>query len=180
MPREVEVFPGATNRVRQIPIPCGVLTPWAFLPVSFALPLNPSPTPDEIIVSSSEPVEDQILVSLVATRFPSCLLWRRDFILSGKCKLKNLQPHEKLAAEKSLGTQLFSDSFMPGDGAFSEAAQAQPKASINMPVPCLPNPRGPKGRGPSAQALLPTDSAEEPEQYPLLRRRTLASHPDPG
>jgi len=57
MLREAEVFPGVTNRVRQIPIPCGVLTPWAFLPVSFALPLNPSPTPDEIIVSSSVPVE---------------------------------------------------------------------------------------------------------------------------
>ena len=72
MLREAEVFPGVTNRVRQIPIPCGVLTPWAFLPVSFALPLNPSPTPDEIIVSSSVPVEDQMPGSLVATRFPSC------------------------------------------------------------------------------------------------------------
>ena len=50
---------------------------------------------------------------------------------------------------------------MPVDGALSEAAQAQPKGSINMPVPCLPNPRGPQGRGPSAQALLSTDSAEE-------------------
>jgi len=39
---------------------------------SFALPLNPSTTSDEITASSSEPVEDQIPVSLVATRFPSC------------------------------------------------------------------------------------------------------------
>ena len=31
---------------------------------------------------------------------------------------------------------------MPGDGAAGEAAQAHPKGTINMPVPCLPKPRG--------------------------------------
>jgi len=35
----------------------------AFLPVSFALPLNPSTTLDEITASGSEPVEDQMPVS---------------------------------------------------------------------------------------------------------------------
>ena len=57
------------------------------------MPLNPSSaTFDEITASGSEPAEEQIpvalcgdkisIVSLMATRFPSCLLWRRDFILS--------------------------------------------------------------------------------------------------
>jgi len=132
------------------------------------------------------------LAATIQMASPHLSLWRQDFILSlcgdkisscRSCKLKtcshmgklaatweNLHPHGKTCshglktcAHESLGTQLFSDSFMPGNGAFSEAAQAQPKGSINMPVPCLPKPRGPKGRGPSAQALLPTDSAEEPE-----------------
>ena len=41
----------------------------AFLPVNFALPLNSLTTPDEIIDSRSEPVEDQMSVCLVTTRF---------------------------------------------------------------------------------------------------------------
>jgi len=45
-------------------MPCGVLKPYAFLAVSFALPLNPSSTPDEITASGSEPAEDQMPVSL--------------------------------------------------------------------------------------------------------------------
>ena len=60
-------------------MPCGVLKPLAFLPVSFALPMNPSTTPDEIIALSLEPVEDQMPVT------PCDVLWRQDFILSKAC-----------------------------------------------------------------------------------------------
>jgi len=67
-------------------MPCGVLKPYAFLVVSFALPLNPSTTPDEIIASSSEPVEGQMPVSLVATRFHR---------VEGKCKLKTRTHNSK-------------------------------------------------------------------------------------
>ena len=50
-------------------MPCGVVNPEAFLAVNFAWPLNSSTTPDEITASSSERVEDQMPVSLMATRF---------------------------------------------------------------------------------------------------------------
>ena len=52
-------------------MPCGVVNPEAFLAVNFAWPLNSSTTPDEITASGSEPVEDQMPVSLMATRFHS-------------------------------------------------------------------------------------------------------------
>ena len=137
----------------------------------------------------------------------SRLLWRQDFILSGKCKLEtrthmgkiaatiqmvsprlslwrqdfilsilqveNLQPHGKTCSHglktcthESLGTQLFSDSFMPGNGAFSEAAQAQPKGSINMPVPCLQKPRGPGA-----------EARPHRHCYPQILRRSLKQWP---
>ena len=90
---------------------------------SFALPLNPSTTPDEIIASGLEPVEDQIPVSLVATRFPSC---RRHVQVEnshphgktrshmGKTRThmgklaptwENLHPHRNLAARLGDGTR---------------------------------------------------------------------------
>ena len=102
--------------------------------------------------------------SLVATRFhrvgilfpcgdeiSSCRdpfpLWRRDFILS-ILQVENLQPHGRTcshvgnrAPTKAFERSSFSDSFMPGDGAFS----------------------------PSAQAVLPTDSAEEPYNGTLFQ-----------
>jgi len=56
---------------------------------TFALPLNPSTTPDEITASSSEPVVDQMPVSLVATRF---------HLVEGMCKLKTCTHMGKCAA----------------------------------------------------------------------------------
>ena len=43
---------------------------------------------------------------------------------------------------------------MPGDGALSEAAQAHPKGSINMPVPCLPKPWGNLGQSPVCTGIF--------------------------
>jgi len=63
-------------------MPCGVLKPHAFLAVSFALPLNPSSTPDEIIASGSEPAEDQMPVSLVATQGHRVSCGDKIFIVS--------------------------------------------------------------------------------------------------
>ena len=78
-------FPITRNTVNSMP--CGVLKPYAFLVVSFALPLNHSTTPDEITASNSEPVEDQM----------RDVLWRHDFILSKKCKLETRTHMGKLA-----------------------------------------------------------------------------------
>ena len=44
-------------------------------------------------------------VSLVETRFPSSLLWRQDFIVSGKCKLKAGTHMGKLAPTSLVATR---------------------------------------------------------------------------
>ena len=64
----------------------------AFLPVNFALPLNSLTTPDEIIDSRSEPVEDQMSVCLVTTRFH----------LVGEVQVGNSHPHGKTWVVKEL------------------------------------------------------------------------------
>ena len=118
-------------------MPCGVVNPEAFLAVNFAWPLNSSTTPDEITASSSERVEDQMPVSLMATRFPSChrvgevqvgklaptwenlyprLLWRQDFyrvIVSGKCKLKTRTHMGKLPARFGDGSRRLKPASQP-------------------------------------------------------------------
>ena len=63
----------------------------AFLPVNFALPLNSLTTPDEIIDSRSEPVEDQMSVCLVATRFHRV----------GEVQVENSHPHGKTRTHNS-------------------------------------------------------------------------------
>ena len=81
-------------------------------------PLNPSSTPDEIIDSSSKPAEDQMPVSLVATRF---------HLVEGMCKLKTRTHMGKLAAHFCEGTQ------RPG---FQKADQTAGKRCRNGCVNC--------------------------------------------
>ena len=79
-------------------------------------------------------------VSPCGDKISSCLLWRQDLHrVEGKCKLENLHPHGKTCTRglktcihKSLETQFFSNSFMPGDSSTSDGAQALPKGSINI------------------------------------------------
>ena len=84
--------------------------------------------------------------SLVATRFhlvgASPSLWRQDFILSGKCKLKTRTHMGKCAPTKGLGRSSF------------RTHSCLCHASRNLAA---------RGRAQSSQALLPTDSAEETE-----------------
>ena len=102
---------------------------------------------DEISSCRSCKLENSHPTSLCGEEISSCLLWRRDFILS-ILQVENLQPHGRTcshvgnrAPTKAFERSSFSDSFMPGDSAFS----------------------------PSAQAVLPTDSAEEPYNGTLFQ-----------
>ena len=64
-----------------------------FLAVSFALPLNPSSTPDEITAFSSEPAEDQMPVSPCGDKISSCR--RHVQVENSHPQVKNLHPQFK-------------------------------------------------------------------------------------
>jgi len=138
---------------------------------------------------------------LVATRFhrvscgdkiSSCLLWRQDFILSGKCKLKtcthmgklaptweNLHPHGTTCTHKNVLPQKAWNAALFGlihasPRRVQRGGTSTPEREHQHACTTPPETSGHRGRAPSAQALLPTDSAEEPgcQDARILSRRS--------